>query len=248
MLFFRNTQVFYRLKDDDKMRATVAIEAPGASGDGGIYADRIELQNVKPRFPLPDFTGNVRFKQKWGYFQAGGIVRKISYDDTLPNDPFDLSGSVTGWGISLSSNLKVTDNDTLRLQYVFGEGIQNYFNDAPVDVGVKSNPGNATTPIVGEALPIKGLVLFIDHNWNTKFSTSAGYSRVDISNSDLQAASAYKAGQYVVVNLLATPAPNVMVGSEFQWAHRENNTDGFKVDDVRLQFSFKYSFSHKVGG
>ncbi len=33
MLFFRNTQVYYRIKDDDKIRATVAIEAPGASGD-----------------------------------------------------------------------------------------------------------------------------------------------------------------------------------------------------------------------
>ena len=39
-----------------------------------------------------------------------------------------------------------------------------------------------------------------------------------------------------------------MFGAEFQWAHRENKSDGFKVDDVRLQFSFKYSFSYKVGG
>ena len=36
---------------------TLALERPGASGDAGVYADRIELQNIKARFPLPDFSG-----------------------------------------------------------------------------------------------------------------------------------------------------------------------------------------------
>ena len=35
---------------------------------------------------------------------------------------------------------------------------------------------------------------------------------------------------------------------ELQWAHRENNSDDFSVDDVRVQFSFKYSFGCKIGG
>jgi len=247
MLFFRNVQVFYRPIDNEKSRATIAIENPGASGDGGIYSDRVELQNITPRFPLPDLTGNYRIMRKWGHVQGAGIVRKMSFDDNL-DDGLDLSDSVTGWGLSISSAVKATDNDTLRLQYVYGEGIQNYFNDAPVDVGLKNNPGNPTQPVVGEALPIQGLVLFVDHNWNSKYSTSVGYSRVDIDNSDAQAASAYKAGQYFIANLLSTPAPNVMIGGELQWGHRENNSDGFSVDDVRLQFSFKYSFSHKMGG
>jgi len=248
MLFFRNTQVFYEFKNDAKWQGAVAIEAPGASGDAGIYADRIELQNVKPRFPLPDFTGHIRMKGSKGYLQVGGIVRKISYDDLIPNDPFNLSGSVTGWGVSISSNFNATKNDVLRLQYVYGHGIQNYFNDAPVDVAVKNNPGNATTPVVGEALPVTGLVLFLDHNWNEKLTSSIGYSLVNISNSDAEAPSAYHMGQYVVANVLSTPVKNVMMGAEFQYAHRENNSDGFKSDDVRLQFSFKYSFSYKLGG
>jgi hypothetical protein len=247
MLFFRNVQVYYRLKDDEKMRATVAIENPGASGDGGVYSDRIELQNIRPRFPMPDLTGNFRYKAKKAYVQVSGIVRKISYDDTL-KDPFELGGSVTGAGISFSSNVNATTKDVLRLQYTYGKGIQNYFNDAPVDVAVKSNPGNAVTPIVGEPLPIHGLVLYLDHTWNSKYATAAGYSRVDIDNTDLEAASAYKSGQYVVISLVCTPVQNVTAGGEFQWAHRDNHSDGFKVDDYRLQFTFKYSFSHKLGG
>jgi hypothetical protein len=35
----------------------------------------------------------------------------------------------------------------------------------------------------------------------------------------------------------------VMIGGEFQWGRRENFLDGFKSDDFRIQFSFRYNFS-----
>jgi DcaP outer membrane protein len=248
MLFFRNVQLYYRVIDDAKNQVTVAIENPGASGDAGTAADRVELQNVKPRYPMPDITGSYKMSGSKGHVKVAGVIRKLSYDDLLPNDAFDLNGSTTGWGLSFSGNYKATSKDTLRLQYVFGEGIANYFNDAPVDVAAKSNPGNAVTPLVGDSLPIQGLVLYCDHTWNAKFATSAGYSRVDYDNSDLQAPDAYKSGQYVVISLISTPAKNVMFGGEFQWAHRDNKSDGFSSDDYRVQVSFKYSFSYKLGG
>jgi DcaP outer membrane protein len=248
MLFFRNVQVFWEPYRDGDSHARVAIEAPGASGDAGVVADRVELQNIKARFPSPDFTGHYRFAQPWGHVQFSAALRYIAYDDLLPNDAFQLSGHVWGWGVSLSSVLKVSPNDTLRLQVVEGAGVENYFNDAPVDVGVKRNPGNTVTPFVGEALRDFGLVLYLDHTWNSRMSSSVGYSRVDIRNSDGQAANAYKDGQYATGNLLFTPAPNVMLGPEFQWAHRQNFSDGFSVNDYRVQFSFKYSFSYRLGG
>jgi hypothetical protein len=71
---------------------------------------------------------------------------------------------------------------------------------------------------------------------------------VDYNNSDGQAPSAYKSGQYASGNLLCTPAPNVLIGGELLWARRDNFSDGFSVNDFRFQFSFKYSFSVKVGG
>jgi hypothetical protein len=248
MLFFRNVQVFWQPYQEGDSNLTVAVERPGASGDAGIYADRVELQNIKARFPSPDFTGHYRLGQQWGHVQVGGALRYIAYDDLIPNDQFNLSGHVWGWGFSVSSVVKATENDTLRLQVVYGHGVENYFNDAPVDVGIKKNLGNPVTPVVGEALPDLGIVAFLDHNWSSKWSTAAGYSLVDISNSDGQAANAYKRGQYAIVSLLCTPVNNLMMGGEFQWAHRENNSDGFKVSDVRLQFSLKYNFSFKLGG
>ena len=37
-----------------------ALERPGASADQGVFADRIELQNVKGHFPAPDFSARYR--------------------------------------------------------------------------------------------------------------------------------------------------------------------------------------------
>jgi len=248
MLFFRNVQVYWEPYANGNSNARIAIEAPGASGDAGVVADRIELQNVKARFPAPDFTGHYRAGGAFGYVQIGGALRYIAYDDLLTTDQYNLSGHVWGWGFSASSNLKASDNDVVRLQAIYGEGIENYFNDAPIDVGVARNPGNAVTPVVGKALPILGLVAFLDHNWNKEWSTAAGYSRVDVTNSDGQAPDAFRIGQYALVNLLCTPVKNVMMGGELQWTRRENFSDGWSVNDFRLQFSFKYSFSAKVGG
>ncbi len=104
------------------------------------------------------------------------------------------------------------------------------------------------TPVTGEALPIFGMVVALDHNWNDRWSTAAFYSRVDVTNSDLQTPDAYKNGQYFAFNLLTTPVKNVLMGGEFQWAGRENNSDGFSSNQTRLQFTFKYSFSGKIGG
>jgi len=246
MVFFRNVQVrFMPLKGDNSF--TIALERPGASGDAGVFADRIELQNIKPRFPLPDVSAAYKAGRKWGYVRAAGMLRLIKYDDVLA-DQFDLSGSATGWGINLSSNLNAGKNDVVRAQFVFGEGIQNYMNDSPVDVGVVRQPNNALTPVTGETIPITGLVLFLDHTWNKQFSSAVGYSRQDNDNTSDQAPGAFRVGQYALGNLLYYPVPNVMVGGELQWGRRENFSDGFHSDGLKLQFSFKYNFSYKLGG
>jgi hypothetical protein len=246
MVFFRNVHVRW-MPIRGEHEVTLALERPGASGDQGVYSGRIELQNIRARFPLPDFSGSYKYTQDWGYVRAAGMLRLIKWDDVLDDD-FDLSGDATGWGVNLSSNLKASANDVVRLQFVFGEGIQNYMNDSPIDIGIENNLSNPITPVVGKPIPIIGLVVFLDHTWNEKFSSTVGYSRQDNDNTDAQAASAFQTGQYALGNLLYYPAPNVMVGGEFQWGRRENFSDGFSSDGVKLQFSFKYNFSWKLGG
>ncbi|HEY3516905.1 MAG TPA: DcaP family trimeric outer membrane transporter [Gammaproteobacteria bacterium] len=247
MVFFRNVQLRYTpWQTDDGSRFVVALERPGASADQGDYADRIELQGVVAHFPAPDISAHYRRVQDWGHIQIAGILRQIEWEDTTPL-PSDLSGDDLGWGINVSSNIKL-GNNVLRLQVVHGEGIQNYMNDAPEDIGIVPNPGNPLQPLLGEALPMTGVVAFIDLNWSSKWTSTVGYSFLDIDNSEGQAANAFKKGQYALVNLLYHPTDNVMLGPELQWGDRENFRDGFSSDDVRVQFSAKYSFAGSVGG
>ena len=248
MLFFRNVMVYWQpIERTDGTRLTFAVERPGASGDAGQFADRVELQNVLPRFPWPDFSASYRQGGKWGYAKLAGIVRSLRWDDVLA-DTFDLSGGATGWGVSLSTGIKAGPHDLLHLQGIYGKGVQNYFNDAPIDVGVVDNRADIRRPVLGDPLPILGLVAYLDHTWNSRWSSAIGYSRVDVDNSSGQAADAFRVGQYASVNLLNTPVPNVLIGGEFQWGYRSNFADGFSTNDYRLQFSFKYSYSRTFGG
>ena len=66
--------------------------------------------------------------------------------------------------------------------------------------------------------------------------------------SDGQNPNAYKTGEYFLANLLCTPTKNVLMGGELQWGKRQNFSDGFSSNDVRVQFSFKVNFSAKVVG
>jgi hypothetical protein len=246
MVFFRNVQVRWTpVKGDHTLM--IALERPGASGDAGVLADRIELQNIKGRTPLPDLTGAYRYGADWGYVRVGGALRKINWDDML-DDQYDLSGSTTGWGLNFSSNLKPTASDVIRLQFMFGEGVENYMQDSPVDIGIERNSGSTTAPIKGVPIPVIGLTAFLDHTWGARWSTAVGYSMVDHDNTEGQNPDAYNKGHYALFNLLFTPAANIMVGGEFQWGRRENFSDGFKSDGVKVQFSFKYNFSHTLGG
>ena len=238
MVFFRNVQVRY-MPLQGKNQVTVALERPGASGDPGVL---VGTPNVAfaPRFPLPDVSGHFRMNREWGHLQFSGILRRMEWDDTDGLAP-DASGEATGWGAHVSSNLKF-NKDTLRMSVVYGEGISNYMNDATVDVGA------VLTADIGEALPLLGVVAFYDHTWNDRFTSSFGYSMVDIDNSDGQLPDAFHVGEYALANLLYYPVRNLMWGGEVQWGKRENFDDGFTSDDLRVQFSVRYNFSKSFGG
>lgn len=246
MVFFRNVQLRWMPMQGDNA-FTIALERPGASGDSGVANEFVTSQGIQGRFPAPDVSANYRMNRKWGHLQFSGVLRYIAWDDNVP-DAFDLSGSTVGWGLNVSTNIKFLKSDTLRASIVYGEGIENYMNDAPVDVGAENNFGNAVTPVEGKALPVLGIVAFYDHTWNEKMTSTVGYSRVDITNSDLQTPDAFHTGQYALANVLFYPVKNLMFGPELQWGRRQNNSDGWSFDDYRVQFSVKFNFGHSWGG
>ena len=52
-----------------------------ASGDGGVLADRVEIQNITGRTPMLDFTGAYTLNlKKGGYVRAAGVVGRARDD------------------------------------------------------------------------------------------------------------------------------------------------------------------------
>lgn len=247
MVFFRNVQLRWQPVHHGNHQVMIALERPGASADLGRVQDRDIIQGVRSRFPAPDVSGRVRYGNERTYLQVAGMFRYIAWDDNAPTTTTNLSGHAYGWGSHISSNVGVSKKDTLRMSVVYGHGIENYMNDAPVDVAPRLSL-NIHKPITGDALPVLGVVAFYDRYWSEKWSTSVGWSMVNINNTPLQLPSSFRRGHYGLVNLLYYPVKNVMMGGEFQWGRRDNFTDGWMYDDYRVQFSFRYNFDIKLGG
>lgn len=244
MVFYRNIQLRY-MPIQGPTRLTFSLEQPGSSQDLGIYGDRNELTDVYYRFPIPDLSGEFRKATSWGYVEIAGMLRYLSWED-LGDEPFDLSGSTWGWGLNLSSNYRINQNNILRGQLVFGEGVQSYIDDAGPDLGIQNNFGDSLQPIVGVALPVLGALAFIDHRWSENFTSAFGFGLVNIDNSDAQSPTSFKQGRYGIINLLYYPVPEVQIGTEIQYGGRTNFSDGWSYNTVKWQLSFKYTFNQPL--
>jgi len=248
MVFFRNVQarwIAYRKGDS---RVLLALERPGASADQGDFANLVELENVRGRFPLPDLSAQGRLARGWGHVQLAGIVRYMKWDDLLEEDTFDLGGHGVGWGLNLSSNVKIKKKHVLKLEVSYGKAIENYMNDATVDVGARRNFDDPRRPIEGELLPVLGIVTFLDLNWSKRLTSTVGWSMINIDNSDGQAGNAFHRGHYALANLLVYPVNNLMVGAELQYGRRSNFFNDYDANDFRLQVSARYNYSLHVRG
>jgi hypothetical protein len=237
MVFLRNPQIRWTPLSGANAFA-VAIEKPSDDIDAGEFRTvdpgLLDLQSDEE---LPDLTAQFRAQRDWGHVQLGGILRRIGVENIA--DPANIKeGDDLGWGLNLSTNVKVGARDVIRASVVYGEGIASYMNDGGVDLAPSSaNPLTAEA----ESVELTGLVLYYDHWWNDRFSSAVGYSSTEVDNLAGQSADAFKKGQYASANLLYYPADKILVGAELLWGERED-FDGESGDDVRLQISFKYNF------
>ena len=116
MANIRNIQIRY-MPIQGNTKLTIALEKPNATADDGLYTDMIELKNVKPQYSLPDLTAEYRYGRSWGYIELAGLLRKLKWKD-LDTSGIDYSGQQTGWGLNLSSGIKLLKQDMIHLQLV----------------------------------------------------------------------------------------------------------------------------------
>ena len=243
MVFYRNVQIRWTPYKTADSHFAIAIERPGNDVDAGqVRQLDPELgANIRNDEKLPDFTAQFNTKGTWGHVQLAGIVRRVGFDSvgTIAGEP---KGAEMGWGLNLSGHLNFFERDKLLGQVVYGHGIASYMNDGGTDL---APGGTSRVDIHPEAVPLLGVLLYYDHYWNDNWSSSIGYSFTQVDNTSLQDAFAFHQGDYASVNLLYTPIKSLMVGGELLWGQRTNN-DGQSGNDIRFQFSVKYSFGAQI--
>jgi len=241
MVFYRNVQLRWTPFRTDRSHFAVAIERPGNDIDAGQIRqfDPTLGQNIKNDEELPDFTAQFRTSGPRWHFLVGGIVRHVGFEtlDTPDNEP---TGSDTGWGVNVAGHVNLFRRDKLMGQVVYGHGIASYMNDGGMDLAPDGTFGDPEA----KAVPLLGWLIYYDHYWSDRWSSSIGYSVTQVDNTALQESTAYHKGDYASVNLLYTPTPNLLIGAEAIWGQRTDN-DGRSADDFRFQFSIKYSFSRQ---
>jgi hypothetical protein len=250
MVFYRNRQARYTFPmGEDEF--SVSIEDPSTALTVGRFRNTsaCNLPNPPPECDsieseagelfqayndLPDFSARYRNNGDFGHFQVAGMLRKLGYERLEGGG----KGDELGWGINTSASLNFLDSDRLKLQVVYGEGIGNYMNDGGIDVAPDSaNIENARA----EAVPLLGISAYYDHYWSNRWSTSLGWSMIDLDSSNGQLDSEFTRGQIAQINLLHYPADNVLLGTEFIWGERED-ISGNTGTDYRIQFSLKVNF------
>jgi len=214
---------------------------------------------------LVDFTAHYYTSGDWGHFQIAGILRRVGFDSINTPD-HDPQGHKIGWGVDLTGHAKLWEKDKLIGSVVFGQGIASYMNDGGTDLaadGIPARPAQVITPgpqglfppqtlllpaapatARAKAVPLLGVMAYLDHYWSDKWSSSIGYSFTRVDNTNLQDISAFREGEYASVNLLYTPASSILIGGEVMWGQRIDH-DRASGDDVRFQISVKYNFSTK---
>jgi hypothetical protein len=202
---------------------------PGCEGGDSTAADLFQAHNE-----VPDVTVRYRNNGDFGHYQLAAIFRELGFEqlDTGAN------GEEYGWGVNASTSLRMLQRDRLKLQLAYGDGIGNYLNDAVQDIAPDS-----ADPVVARAtsVAVLGISAYYDHYWNPRWSTSFGWSLLDLDEEAGMADGEFSRGQIAQLNLLHYPRENLMLGTEFIWGQRED-VDGATGEDYRVQFSLKVNF------
>ncbi|MFV8819987.1 DcaP family trimeric outer membrane transporter [Haliea sp. E17] len=234
MVFNRNPQLRYTWALPDAEFA-LALEKPNGSFNSGIYGDiSPEFDNaVKAKTPLPDLTAHWRDEYTWGHYQLAAVLRQLEIETRgLPGGA--ESDSESGWGLNLTSVINSFGQDQLKLGVVYGQGISSFMNDGGVNLAPES--GKA------EAVPVLGVTAYYDRYWSDHWSSSLGFSINDADPRNEQSDDEFDTGIYASANLLYTPYPELLIGSELLYGRHED-VGGRTGEDYRIQFSFK----HKLG-
>lgn len=233
--YIRNMMIQYRKELGKHWEVALALEMPSVSANPYDQAHVISQR-------VPDIPLYVQYhwNNKQSHVRASGILRNMVY----ANDLTQHTHYETGWGVQLSSSIKVSPTVRLFGQVAYGNGIQNYIqdmNDRGADlVADPHKPGHYL------ALPVLAWYAGAQFNFARDWQINAAYSQINTwnRNDNLRVhgeAPVYRVSQYIVGNVFYRITPALNVGAEYLYGTRKNVGTNYKTAN-RIQMQVQLNF------
>ena len=229
-VFGRNMQLQYSQRLNKHWSFAAAIEAPSAS-----YTTQAgQSEAIKQR--LPDLPAYVQYEWDGGqsHIRLSGLLRALSYRNLVSAD----NKYAIGWAGQLSGTIALTPQFTLYYQAAYGRGYSSYMNDlsgAGYDLISTGDKGKMIAP------HILGFVGGLQYNVSDKLFFSTSSSQCRLYNESSLSPTAYRYGQYMVVNAFYTPFSNCQLGVEYLFGSRHNH-DRTEGKAHRINAMIQYNF------
>lgn len=229
VIFSRRPVAQYTHAWNDNWNMTFGVENPD------IYVDTGSGPNSggSTLTRMPDFGLNTRYeKAGFGHLQFSTLFRDLGAQDGLGNEQH-----VFAWGVNLSAGIDVTENDSLQLLGVYGEGVGGQGNDA----GFLNSDAAFDSSGSLEAMPYWSLMAGITHRWSDAWRSTITYGYVNLDNASGQDATFYHASQYASANLVWQLRKRLSVGLEGLYGTKEARNGEDSGDHWRVQLGMVYS-------
>jgi hypothetical protein len=224
----RHGIIRYERKYGEKSIAGVSLESPQT--DYFNPADSL-LQNKSIQGDF-DIAGRYKYFTGLSHIQIAGILRRIQYYNQAKMDV------LYGWGVLLSTNININENNILFGQYSFGQGIANYY------VGFVGRQLDAVYDPVSERMTLKSIrggfltyTFILNPAWRFSFTGGTSY----ISGKDFEAADAFLSSKYFASNVFFNPIETIRLGFEVTTGSR-TNLDLQKGNSTRISVLANFDF------
>jgi hypothetical protein len=225
MIFARQPTVRYELALSDHWHLNFGLQQPASDIDNEGAED-----GASPNNHAPDGGFNVRWEdEKWGHVQFATIFRAVGARGTTLGQQ-----TVLGWGLNLSGNFNIFENDSVQGQFTYGNGIFHFSNDNFTYPGF--NGGDAAFNNAGqlEALRYVAPMVAYTHQWCEAFRSTATFGYVNLQNVSGQTAAAYDETYYASANVIWQVRKRLSIGTEALYGYKREN-GGAHGDVWRIQ-------------
>lgn len=179
---------------------------------------------------FPDVIVRRNWTGNWGTISAAALLRELKIDVAAFDD------AEFGSAIALAGKFRIGDQDDIRWQINYGDGLGRYLGMNSFNVGTLDANGeiNLTTQY--------GVLAAYRRVWNGSMHSSFGASFSDADNdtaiSGFDVPESYQSAH---VNLIWSPIRRMNLGAEYIWGRRkdESGNDG---ELSRIQFSAMYLY------